>query len=72
MKSINVPLNVNWMVIISDLSDRGYTQQKLADKCVCSIPTINRLAKGKNEDPSYSVGATLLQLFSAKKKRLGK
>ena len=61
------PLNVDFAAVVKSLIDKGYTQQKLATECYCSLPTINRLATGKNNDPQYSVGAGLLQLIELKR-----
>ncbi|WP_310626694.1 helix-turn-helix transcriptional regulator [Limnohabitans sp.] len=54
---------MNWKQIISDLSDRGYTQPKLAEACGCGQATISDMATGKTKSPRYEVGAKLLKIL---------
>ena len=59
-------INIPFIEIISDLKRAGLTQQRMAELCICSMPTISALASGKNSDPKYSVGTTLTQLHKSK------
>jgi predicted transcriptional regulator len=55
-------MEVNFKQIIKSLSEAGYTHQKLAYLCECSMPTIGAISSGKNSNPQYSVGAKLIEL----------
>ena len=58
-------VNIPFDVILKELIASGMTHQKLAEWCMCSMPTIGALVSGKNKDPKYSVGTTLTQLHKS-------
>lgn len=59
-------MEVDFEKIIKSLSEAGYTHQKLAYLCDCSMPTIGAISSGKNKNPQYSVGAKLIELSNEK------
>lgn len=55
---------MNWTSLIADLRARGWTQAALADRLGCKQPTISDLANGKITNPSYELGARLVEIHA--------
>ncbi len=55
---------MNWINIISDLSLRGMTQQKIAEYCGTGQSTINDIFTGRTKNPSYRLGSLLIELHT--------
>ncbi len=60
-------MKINFEKIITELLNRGFTEQYLADLVTswgvdCTQPTINRLKNGITRMPSYELGFCLVQL----------
>jgi transcriptional regulator with XRE-family HTH domain len=56
---------MDWKNIISQLIDKGYTQQQLAQKCGCGQATISELSRGETKSTRFEVGQKLLGLLEA-------
>ena len=55
---------MDWKNIIADIQRHGkLTQSQIAVKVECGQATISDLANGSTKQPSYSLGAALLQVL---------
>lgn len=57
---------IDWSTLIARLKSAGMTQTQIADACGVSGPSISDLARGKCTNPSYRLGARLLELADTK------
>jgi hypothetical protein len=53
---------VDFRYVIKSLSAAGYKQNELAHYCRCNQSSISDLVSGKTRDPSYFIGAKLMEL----------
>lgn len=53
---------MDWQSIISELRERGMTQQQIAERCDCAQSTISDLARGVIKSPSYGIGVSLRRI----------
>lgn len=60
---------MDWPRILKDLSDRGLTQQQIAEKCGVAQGTVSDLARGTSKNPSFQFGRALLDLHKATQPR---
>lgn len=56
---------MDWKKLLSDLRERGWTQQLLANQVGASQSAISDLNSGKTKDPSHSLGSVLQQLHAS-------
>lgn len=56
---------MDWPNILKDLSERGLTQQQIAEKCGVAQGTVSDLARGESKNPSFSFGQALIDLHRA-------
>lgn len=50
---------MDWPTVIKRLTDNGWTQTQLAERCSCAQSTISDLANDKIKTPSYAIGKEL-------------
>lgn len=50
---------MNWQAILTDLRERGWTQQLIADRIGASQAAISDLSSGKTKKPTYALGRAL-------------
>lgn len=55
---------VDFSAVVRTVMASGISQIEIGAYCKCSQPTISDIANGKIVDPSYSIGAKLLDLLS--------
>lgn len=55
---------MHWPTIISDLKAAGLSQSQVAEKCGVAQATISDLARIKDRQPAYDLGAKLVALHS--------
>lgn len=53
---------MDWKKIVADLTEAGFTQNELAEKCECSQPTISAIKDGTTKDPKASIALVLADL----------
>ena len=58
---------MDWSQVLSDLRQRGWTQQLLAVHCGVFQSSISALATGKTADPAFTLGHVLKQLHKSGK-----
>ncbi len=56
---------IRWSSVITRLTNAGMTQAQIADACGIAQSHVSRLARGEPHEPSYSLGARLLELADA-------
>lgn len=60
---------VNFQVLTKKLHDRGWTDERIAQKLGCARTAVYALRTGKNREPRYSLGAGLVALELRTRKR---
>lgn len=50
---------MDWPTVIKRLTESGWTQTQLAERCNCAQSTISDLANDKIKTPSYAIGKEL-------------
>jgi hypothetical protein len=55
---------IDFSAVIRALSASGISQVEIAARCKCSQPTVSDLQTGRIKEPSYSIGATLLEMLA--------
>lgn len=61
---------MDWKIIIADVQKRtGLTQSEIARAVGCGQATVNGLANGKTNQPSYALGVAILSLKPKRKAR---
>ena len=53
---------VDFQALINTLMSRGWSGQRIADKIGCSRSYISNLRNGYNQEPTYTLGAALVDL----------
>lgn len=59
---------MDWQLLISDLTNRGWTQVQIADACDCKQSTVSDIATGATKNPSFKLGQALIALHKSKRK----
>jgi hypothetical protein len=54
---------IDFAAVTRALSAAGVSQTAMADYCKCSQPSISDLMNGRSKEPSYSIGAALLEMM---------
>lgn len=54
---------MNWQDLIGELSQLGYSQPQIAEKCGCGQATVSDLARGITANPSFKIGKGLTDLL---------
>lgn len=58
---------MDWTSLIKTLTDRGFTQMEIAEKCgKVTQSAISDLATGKTKSPSFNLGQALVNLAKQK------
>lgn len=68
MHNITMMMNsdrIDWVRVVSDLIQAGYTQSELADICGVGQSAISQILRRVTSEPRYSTGAALLRLHGA-------
>ena len=52
----------DWVRLISELANTGWTHAKLAEECAVSKQSISALAVGNTKSPTYDLGKHLVRL----------
>jgi len=55
---------MNWVQVIGELVNLGYTQPRIADECKCGQATISDLARGATSNPRFTTAQALLALLT--------
>ena len=50
---------MNWQALLTELRDRGWTQQEIAERVGASQAAISDLKSGKTTNPAYTLGRAL-------------
>lgn len=53
---------MDWKKLITELSEKGLTQQAIAKFCGCAQSTISDLFTGEIKEPKYSIAVSLVNL----------
>jgi len=53
--------------MIRALLDLGFTQEQIAARCDCSQPVISRILNRTTINPTFSIGAAIVELYNSAK-----
>lgn len=56
---------MDWVKLLKDLDEAGYTQTKIASYCGVAQSTVSALSRGVTADTSFQIGAKLIALHAA-------
>jgi transcriptional regulator with XRE-family HTH domain len=53
---------MDWPKLIDEIKSKGYTQERIANVCGCSIGNLSELRSGKVRNPTYPLGKALVEM----------
>lgn len=53
---------MDWKQLLKELDEAGMTQTQIAETCGTSQATVSDLARGVTKNPSFSIGAAVVEL----------